>query len=67
MDRTYFVLVSESRAGLGLIADKEGLTIDGNTVKIFNELGSETDGTLGNVGMISSAMGGFVALAWREA
>jgi hypothetical protein len=67
MNRIYFVLVCESKAGLREVADREGLTLDGNTIKMFNELSTETDGTLGNVGMISTARRGIVALAWRDA
>jgi hypothetical protein len=64
-ERIYYVLASDSRAGLDNLADANGLKLDQKTVKQFLELETDTDGTLGDVGRASSPDPGWVGLAWK--
>ena len=64
-DRYYEVLTSETYGGLVNLATHRGLKLDLNTTKEFVELDSETDGSLGEVGSLSSTSPGWVGLAYK--
>lgn len=63
-ERSYRVLVAQSRAGLLALAGSEWKLLE-NTIREFKSLDSNDDHQLGDIGEIVVDQPGFVALAWR--
>jgi len=63
-DRAYRILVAKDRAGIFALAGDEWTLLE-NTIKEFQNLGSDDDLSLGDIGRVVVNGPGFVALAWR--
>lgn len=63
-DRAYRILVAKDRAGIFALAGDEWTVLE-NTIKEFQNLGSDDDLSFGDIGGIVVDGQGVLALAWR--
>lgn len=64
-DRKYRVLVAKTEGGLHVAAGSDWKML-GNTIREFQQLKTNDDHSLGNIGAIEVSEPGWVALAYRD-
>lgn len=64
-DRKYRVLVAKTEGGLHVAAGNDWKIL-GNTIREFQQLETNDDHSLGNIGAVDVAESGYVALAYKD-